>query len=431
MRPVAEFEQKDCMPAAESIQSPPALLRWFRDRQNWPARRVVADRLAIAAIASIPWSTSLTGILIVLWLIAIAPDVTLSNLHQALTPASALPILLFLLALAGLLWTEATPGKGFSGLIPFVRLLVIPILMVEFREGESGHHAILAFFVSCALLLALSITSAVWPTVTWWRPGNPGVPFKDQTTQSAEFTVCAFCLLYIAMSNCQARHYAFAAAAAAAAFLADVFYVATSRTELIAISILIFLMLFKTLGWKGLPIALTVFGGLAVGVWYSSPYLEGRVLHGDWEIEQYLDNGRPTSIGLRLNWWDQSIDYWKAAPILGHGTGSIEETFKHGAEQRDGIVRFPTSDPHNQVFTAALQLGVLGVVVLFAMWGAHLNLFWKPGFSAWFGLVIVVQSIVGSLFSSPLSDFTESWTYIFGVGVLGGMVLRSQGSEQQ
>ena len=39
---------------------------------------------------------------------------------------------------------------------------------------------------------------------------------------------------------------------------------------------------------------------------------------------------------------------------------------------------------------------------------------------AWFGLIVVVQNIVGSLFNSHISDFTQGWIYVFGVGVLGG-----------
>jgi hypothetical protein len=37
-----------------------------------------------------------------------------------------------------------------------------------------------------------------------------------------------------------------------------------------------------------------------------------------------------------------------------------------------------------------------------------------------------VQNIVSSLFNSHLFDFTSGWLYVFGVGVLGGMVLRQK-----
>jgi O-antigen ligase len=71
-----------------------------------------------------------------------------------------------------------------------------------------------------------------------------------------------------------------------------------------------------------------------------------------------------------------------------------------------------------------IQLGLLGVCLLLAMWIAHLMLFRGKGSLAWIGTVIVAQNIVSSTFNSHLSDFTQGWLYVLGTGVVGGMVLR-------
>jgi hypothetical protein len=42
------------------------------------------------------------------------------------------------------------------------------------------------------------------------------------------------------------------------------------------------------------------------------------------------------------------------------------------------------------------------------------------------GLLIVVQNILSSSFNSHLFDFNESWMYVFGVGIVGGIQLRRQ-----
>ena len=83
-----------------------------------------------------------------------------------------------------------------------------------------------------------------------------------------------------------------------------------------------------------------------------------------------------------------------------------------------------SSNPHNQTFAVAIQLGLVGTVALFAMWMSHLMLFRGGGIAVWAGLVIVTQNIVGSLFNSHLFDFTQGWGYVIGVGVAGGMVLK-------
>ena len=67
--------------------------------------------------------------------------------------------------------------------------------------------------------------------------------------------------------------------------------------------------------------------------------------------------------------------------------------------------------------------------MLWAMWIAHLMLFRGNSLSDWIGLVVVTQSIVGSLIDSSLFDFTQGWVYVFGVGVAGGMV-RRLGAQQ-
>jgi hypothetical protein len=84
------------------------------------------------------------------------------------------------------------------------------------------------------------------------------------------------------------------------------------------------------------------------------------------------------------------------------------------------------TNPHNQTFAVAIQLGLCGAILLYAMWIAHLALFREAGLPAWIGMVVVVQNFVSSLFNSHLFDFTQGWIYVVGVGVAGGTVLRQR-----
>ena len=75
----------------------------------------------------------------------------------------------------------------------------------------------------------------------------------------------------------------------------------------------------------------------------------------------------------------------------------------------------PPPNPHNQTLAVAIQLGLVGAAVLWAMWIAHQLLFRGNTFAEWIGLVIVVQNIVGSLFNSHLFDFVQGWVYVASV----------------
>ena len=76
-----------------------------------------------------------------------------------------------------------------------------------------------------------------------------------------------------------------------------------------------------------------------------------------------------------------------------------------------------------------MQWGVIGIVVLYAMWLTHLLLFRGGGLVNWLGLLVVVQNISTSLFNSHLFDFHEGWMYVLGVGVAGGMTLAAARDE--
>ena len=145
----------------------------------------------------------------------------------------------------------------------------------------------------------------------------------------------------------------------------------------------------------------------------------------------YKEQNIPTSIGLRLEFWRKSLRFFSEAPIIGHGTGSIRGLFEQAAVDQRGAAAEVIANPHNQTLNVAIQWGAIGIVVLYAMWLVHLLLFRGEGLAAWIGLMVVVQNIFTSLFNSHLFDFNEGWMYVLGVGVAGGMVLRTARAKRQ
>jgi O-antigen ligase len=122
----------------------------------------------------------------------------------------------------------------------------------------------------------------------------------------------------------------------------------------------------------------------------------------------------------------KSVTIIADAPLLGHGTGSIGEQFRRTVVGQTGMAALASTNPHNQVFAIAIQLGLVGALLLLAMWIAHLRFFRGAGMAAGIGLLIVAQNIISSLFNSSLFDFTHGWAYVLGVGVLCGMVLHDR-----
>jgi O-antigen ligase len=205
--------------------------------------------------------------------------------------------------------------------------------------------------------------------------------------------------------------------------------VVVSRTALISLPVMLVVFALLHLKWRGRAITLCVIAALASAAWLASPRLQATTASVFSQYNSYEKSNQATSVGLRLEFWRKSLGFFAEAPLIGHGTGSTRGLFEQAAVGHTGAAAEVIGNPHNQTLNAAVQWGMLGVAVLYAMWLVHLLLFRGDGLANWVGLLVVVQNIVSSLFNSHLFDFHEGWMYVLGVGVAGGMAMRSRSSE--
>ena len=388
-----------------------------------------ADYLAVAIAVLLPWSTSATAILVGVWFFTLLPVLRWKEFRrEILTPAGGLPVLLVLLGIVGMLWADVTWTERWRGLDSFLKLLAIPLLLVQFRRSERGTWVFAGYLLSCiALLVATAVVMAVPPLAATFLHSD-SVVVKNAATQSSEFVTCVFGLLYLLVGTGEQKRWPWALACAAVilAMLANIIYVSTGRTALVAIFVLLVLLVIKIRNVKmiaGLLAAAIVLGGIA---WMSSPYLRERTQGVEVEMQKYERTNERTSTGERLEFWKKSVEFIRQTPVIGHGTGSIRLLFEKAAAGQTGAAGVAAANPHNQTLAVGIQLGVLGIAVLWAMWVAHLGLCRGNTLAAWIGLVIVAQNITGSLFNSHIFDFVQGWTYVLGFGVAGGMILRNR-----
>jgi O-antigen ligase len=395
----------------------------------------LADWLAVGVAVSLPWSTSATGILIVLWLVAVLPILDAAAVRRELASAAGgLPVLLWALAAVGMLWADVSWHERFGGLGGYNRLLVIPLLLAQFRRSKRGIWVLFGFFASVLAVLLLSWALVLIPGLPWrGNASGIGVPVKDYILQSEDFLICAFALFGLAFDGGRAGRWRSAAGLVALAgfFLANIVFVATARTTLLVAPVLVLLLGWRQFGWKGLLGAALLGCIVGVTVFLQSPYLRAR-LHtsvNDWQA--YRASDAFNSTGLHLEFMKKSLSFVETAPVIGHGTGSIPEQFRNAVVGQSGAAAVASVNPHNQILAVAIQLGLVGAAVLAAMWAAHVMLFrgGGGGMTAWIGIIIVVQNVAASLVNSHLFDFTQGWLYVFGVGVAGGMALRERDAK--
>jgi O-antigen ligase len=410
------------------------LARRWRDPAAWLA---TVDAVAILTAASLPWSTSLPAIFAAAMLVAMLPFLDVRALLASLKrPICAVPIAFFLLAVAGTLWSDAPWGVRLYAVGPTVKLLMLPVLLFHFERSERGLFVFTAFLISCTLLAIMSWIVAFDPGLSL-KPAaevTRGIFVKNYIDQSQEFTLCAVALAYpvITLLRAGKTRLALLLCAIALGFVLTMTFVIVSRTALVTMPIMLAVFGLMHLNRRTNLLILCAAVIVAAIAWAASPQLQRTVTTFARDYQLYREQGTSTSIGERLEFWRKSLGFFADAPIIGHGTGATHHLFEQAAIGPTALASARVvSNPHNQTLNAAVQWGVIGIAVLYAMWLLHLLLFRGADLSSWIGLLVVVQNIFTSLFNSHLFDFHEGWMYVLGVGVAGGMVLKARQSDSR
>jgi len=411
-----------------------SFLARLRDPARW---MTTADIVAVLLALALPWSTSLVGIFGVVMVLAMLPVLDAGSFVRSLRqPIAAAPVALFLLASAGMLWSDAAWGARLYAVGPTAKLLLLPFLFQHFARSQRGLWVFIAFLVSCALMVVMSWTVAFFPDLTLKAKdvASHGIFVKNYIDQSQEFALCAVALAYPIVMLVRAQRIALAVllCVLALAFVSNMAFVIVSRTALVTMPIMLAAFGFLHLRLRTTLLILCL-AAVAAGIaWMASPQLQATVYKFKSDYQAYEEQGANTSIGERLEYYKKSLHFFAEAPFKGHGTGSTRALFELAAS---GAIAGTAAaeivgNPHNQTLNVAVQWGLIGVVVLYAMWLSHLALFRGGGLTSWIGLLTVVQNIFTSLFNSHIFDFHEGWMYVLGVGVAGGMVLKADAAKR-
>jgi O-antigen ligase len=410
-----------------------SLLSTMASAGHDPAARMLnVDIIAVVIAVLLPWSTSGAGIGIVVWLVALAATLELRPFLRSLQrPINAWPIALVALAALGTLWSDASWGARLHALSPATKLLVLPFLFYHFARSPRGLWVFIAFLASCTLMTVASWIVVIDPGLSLNAPDEPtghGIFVKNYIAQSQEFVLCTVVLAFPIVTSLRDGNFrrALLLMALAANFIINMAFVVVSRTALVTLPIMAAVFAMAHLRWRTNVLvcgATVVLGTLA---WMVSPQLQATTERFARDYRIYKEFNQPTSIGLRLEFWEKSLRFFADAPVIGHGTGSTRSLFEAAATGPAVLAQgHVIGNPHNQTLNVAIQWGTVGVVILYAMWFAHFSLFRGEGLVAWIGLMVVLQNVFSSLFNSHLFDFHEGWMYVIGVGVAGGMVLRA------
>jgi len=401
-------------------------------RHDPVARILNVDLVAVLVAALLPWSTSGVAIVMIVWLVALVYTLEVHPFLASLRrPVCLLPIALVVLAAVGTLWSDAPWGVRLYALSPVTKLLALPLLLYHFERTKRGLWVFAAFLISCTLLMAVSWLVLLDPGLSLKHgDAERGIFVKNYIDQSQEFALCVVALVYpivILLRDRKSRQ-ALLLIAIAVSFIVNMTFVVVSRTALVTMPVMLAVFALMHLKWRTNVILFSGTIVLAALAWMTSPQLQATTNKFTRDYRLYMEFNEPTSIGNRLEFYRKSLRFFSEAPLIGHGTGSTRGLFEAAATGPAVLAAGQViGNPHNQTLNVAVQWGLIGVVILYAMWLAHLLLFRGEGLLAWIGLMVVLQNFFSSLFNAHLFDFHEGWMYVLGVGVAGGAMLREIG----
>jgi len=394
--------------------------------------KLVAGWTAAGLGISLPISTSLDGILLVVTVIAWAISGAFTDLPRLVRDNRLVLLLpgLFVVIALGMFHGVVPFGERAKYLWKYDDFLLPLVFVPLFADPGVRERGLWAFCAGMAITLVISLCLAagVIPKSSLFHGGTANATvFKLQITHNILMAFAALVFAEVAV-RCRVLWQRYALGLLAFCAVIDVFMLVQGRTGQIVLGLLILLWCERRLGWRGLSAGLVVVAALLVISFSVSPVFQKRVEKTVTEIKQaQVDAVAPagSSVGLRLEWYKNTVQLITAHPLVGVGTGSFAQAYGEMVTESSAV---KPAHPHNQYLLTAADIGVAGVGLLLGslawLWwwfragGGHLY--------AQLGQGVVIAVAVGCVFNSFLIDHTEG---LFFAWVVSAALAANAGEE--
>ncbi len=339
-------------------------------------------------------------------------------------PLALITLALYGFIALGMLWSTGSNDEAIRVTEKHARILLAVFAIALLPDATWRRRALVAWLAAILLTLFLSYVHSVWafPLARATRENALGdhYIFKHHITQNvmmSVFAAASLCEAVRAKKSGIARYYWAWIAIAGLATMNVLFLVAGRTGYLTLIASLVIAALVLSRGRMRYAICAALIAAVAV-LATSSDTLRQRVESAVSEAQAHDAAGEKTSVGMRVEFAQRSLELIEARPVFGYGTGSYSREFCRVAASVQWC-RVGYYNPHNQFLFFGVQLGVVGVL-LFCAW---------IGVAAWVvrkaapveravGFALVVTLAIHSLLDSPLYIVTEGAWYPLMIGIL-------------
>ena len=379
--------------------------------------------LALFIGISIPISTALTNILCPLALLFILVEGNYKQKFNDLRthPIALSALLLFAVMLLGLFYTPVSLSEAGHMLSKYREFFYIALFILIFRDSTSRLWGLYGFLGAMGLTLFISYFTEItgWEIIKGTLE-NSSV-FKSHITQNVFMALATY---FVAVQYWTESKWKWLRGLIILLAIYNILFMSMGRTGYLVLFCLILLLFFQSYRLRGVLIAgllLTLMSGF---LYSNSKVLQGRIDKISDDLLHYEEGNTGTSVGLRLEFYENSLILFAKHPIFGGGTGSFLYEYKQLVKEK-GI--HATRNPHNEYLMIAVQWGLIGLglflYLLYLLW-ITANRLERPQKLMAQGLVITI--VVGCLVNSFWLDHAEGHLFAYLIGVFyGGLAASS------
>ena len=315
-------------------------------------------------------------------------------------------VVFFSVLLIGVSYSAAPLSVAAHTLLKYSKFLFGFFLFSVFLNEKTARYAVLAFLLAASLTLLLSLTKFFVGWDALHRFGSDSGVFKDHIFTGFLMAFTGYYYGLMAFTTKRWR-WAFVLLLIVAGF--DVLYINIGRSGYLVFFSLLLLLGWQQRHWQGLAMAgvLSVFLFAATLLFTNN--FKASFFNTQQEVEQYAHGNMDTSGGIRLNFYKNSLLLLQKHPWLGTGTGSFSQVYAQIANDH----RADSNNPHNEYLNLGIQLGLVGIIVLLALFYTHwTQSFRLPPLQKELAQAVLVAIAVGSLVNSWLLDVTQGTFYV-------------------
>lgn len=364
--------------------------------------------LLLAKLAALLISTSLAvGLEILLYLsFAVFPSLR-SRLLRVISQPMVLMLMVWgaMLIIAGF-YSVAPATDTIDTLISWRKLLLLPMAAAVFDDNIWKRRLVWTLILLVTLGVLLSWLSWISGILIYKYP--LGISIDNHATQGMMFAVSLFAIVMTARYAMPVwRGGQWFLLVAGLLTFANIIFVTPGRSGYLALLVLALVTVSSLVksNKKRFLLFITV-PVLISSLLFLSPVAMNRISQGVDEIRDYNTATQPTSMGVRISMWKNSLFLIKERPLLGYGTGGFAEAYRQQVAGMEGWRGQGVGDPHNQFLKIMVEQGILGLVVFLSFIWA---LFRQSVYGVYriLGLGVLLAWCATSMFSSHFVTFVE------------------------